>query len=82
MANTVIVNPNYELPELHDCKQVPVTVAQLSAEPANPDLILDFSAVNYIDTNGVRMIQQIIEDFSKIGVTVYICEAQGKKIYS
>ena len=43
-----------------------------------PDMILDFSAVNYIDTNGVKSLMQVIEDLKKMNVNVYICEAQGK----
>ena len=45
------------------------------------DLILDFSAVNYIDTNGVNLLMQIVEDFKKIDVKVYICESQGINVY-
>lgn len=41
------------------------------------DLILDFSAVNYIDTNGVKKLKQIIDDYKSNGVFVYICSAQG-----
>ena len=48
-----------------------------SVELKDPDIILDFSAVNYIDTNGVKMIAQIIEDFKKCNVFVYICQSQG-----
>lgn len=43
----------------------------------NPDLILDFSAVNYVDTNGAKIVQMIVEDFKKINVFVYICQCQG-----
>jgi anti-anti-sigma regulatory factor len=50
-----------------------------SVDLKDPDIILDFSAVNYIDTNGVKMIQQIIEDFKKCNVFVYICQSQGNK---
>lgn len=45
-----------------------------------PDIILDFSAVNYIDTNGVKLLTQLVEDFDKIDVKVYICESQGTYI--
>ena len=48
-----------------------------SVDLKDPDIILDFSAVNYIDTNGVKMIEQIIEDFKKCNVFVYICQSQG-----
>ncbi len=53
-----------------------------SVDLKDPDIILDFSAVNYIDTNGVKMIQQIIEDFKKCNVFVYICQSQGNKWFS
>lgn len=40
------------------------------------DLVLDFSAVNYVDTNGAKTVKQIIEDYKSIGIFVYICNAQ------
>lgn len=43
-----------------------------------PDIILDFSAVNYIDTNGIKILQDLIEDFKKVNVYVYICRFQGE----
>ncbi len=58
-----------------------VSFTTVVARP-DPDLILDMSAVNYVDTNGVKCIQQIIEDFKKINVTVYLCESQGKLFFS
>lgn len=45
-----------------------------------PDIILDFSAVNYIDTNGIKILQELIEDFKKVNVYVYICRFQGKLV--
>ena len=44
----------------------------------DPDIILDFSAVNYLDTNGIKTLKEIVEDFKKVNVFVYICEPQGK----
>ena len=44
----------------------------------DPDIILDFSAVNYIDTNGVKTLQHILEDYEKAGIFVYICNFQSK----
>ncbi len=43
-----------------------------------PDVILDFSAVNYVDTNGIKMLCNLLEDFKKIDVFIYICQPQGK----
>jgi MFS superfamily sulfate permease-like transporter len=40
-------------------------------------LILDFSAVNYVDTNGVKALQQIVEHFEALQVSVCICAPQG-----
>lgn len=40
------------------------------------DFILDFSAVNYIDTNGIQIVEELIEDFKHLGVFVYICRPQ------
>ncbi|CAF0735662.1 unnamed protein product [Brachionus calyciflorus] len=42
----------------------------------DPDIILDFSSVNYVDTNGMQVIQQIIDDYKKVDIYVCICEAQ------
>jgi anti-anti-sigma regulatory factor len=42
-----------------------------------PDIILDFSAVNYIDTNGVKAVQQLIEYYKSKDIHVYICNSQG-----
>lgn len=48
-------------------------------EQANIDyLILDFSAVNYVDSDGIRMLKQLIEDLKAKNVFVYICQFQGK----
>ena len=51
---------------------------ELEEKNRDPDIILDFSGVNYVDTNGVKMITQLVGDFDKVGVTLYICEPQGK----
>ena len=40
-------------------------------------LILDLSAVNYIDTNGIKALLQLINDYQKANVNVYICNPQG-----
>ena len=44
---------------------------------ATPDIILDFSAVNYVDTNGVKAIRQLIDHFSNRSINVFICGPQG-----
>lgn len=40
------------------------------------DFILDFSAVNYIDTNGIQIVEELVEDFKQLGAFVYICGPQ------
>lgn len=40
------------------------------------DFILDFSAVNYIDTNGIQVIEELVDDFKHLGAFVYICHPQ------
>jgi MFS superfamily sulfate permease-like transporter len=40
-------------------------------------LILDFSSVNYVDTNGVKVLIEIIDDFAKSDVKLLICASQG-----
>ena len=47
----------------------------------NADIILDFSAVNYIDTNGVKSVKEIVDDFKRIRISVYICEPQGEQYF-
>jgi hypothetical protein len=47
----------------------------------DPDIILDFSAVNYIDTNGVKTLHHIIEDYEKVDVFVYVSNFQGTKFF-
>jgi anti-anti-sigma regulatory factor len=42
-------------------------------------LLLDFSSVSYIDTNGAKMIMQLIDDYKKKDINVYICEPQGSR---
>lgn len=41
-------------------------------------LIMDFSALSYIDPSGVIALTQIIEDFNKLFVHVYIAGASCK----
>ena len=40
--------------------------------------IIDFSAVNYIDTNGVKMLVDSIDNLNKAHIFVCICSPQGK----
>ena len=41
-------------------------------------LILDLSAVNYVDTNGIKMLLQLTKDYQKVNVNVYLCNPQGQ----
>ena len=41
-------------------------------------LLIDLSAVNYIDTTAVSTLIEIIEDFKNENIYVYICQSQGK----
>jgi len=68
----VVADPGESLGEHSD-----VSFTTVVAKPS-PDLILDMSAVNYVDTNGVKCIVQIVEDFKKMNVSVYLCESQGR----
>ena len=78
---SVFCNDSDKLIELNQIiGQSSVSPAKQATTPifsAHPDIILDFSGVNYIDTNGVKVLKNIIEDFKKIGIFVYICEPQG-----
>lgn len=77
----VTVNPVYESSTMDMTDISSASDISQFDEPNNqidPDVILDFSAVNYVDTNGIKMLYQTIEDFKKINVNVYICGAQGK----
>ena len=42
-----------------------------------PNMILDLSACNYIDTNGVKALEKLVNDFNKLNVFVYLCGLQG-----
>ena len=42
-------------------------------------LILDLSAVNYIDTNGIKTLLQLITDYRKSNVNVFLCNPQGNE---
>ncbi len=53
----------------------------LEDDTTESDIILDFSAINYCDTNGVKTVEQIIEDFEKINVVVLICSPQSNFIF-
>lgn len=44
----------------------------------NASIVLDFSAVNYVDSNAVKAIFELVEDFKKVKVFIYICAPQGK----
>ncbi|KAI3378279.1 hypothetical protein SNEBB_000900 [Seison nebaliae] len=39
-------------------------------------LILDFSSINYIDTMGIKVVKQIVEEYSKIGIFTWIAGVQ------
>lgn len=43
-------------------------------------LIIDFSALSYIDPSGVVALQQLINDFNRHDVNVFITNASGKKL--
>lgn len=74
------VNPSFSTPNVPMSPINSEDAIQISVQNTykKPDLILDVSAVNYIDTNGVKSLLQIIEDFKVLNVNVYICGAQGK----
>lgn len=44
-------------------------------------LIIDFSALSYIDPSGVSTLKQIIADFNKLNINVYISGASCKFQY-
>ncbi len=50
---------------------------KLKKNKSKSKFIIDFSAVNYIDTNGVKMLIDVIENLKKADVFVYICSPQG-----
>lgn len=40
-------------------------------------LILDFSSVSHIDPSGVSMLKSVVENFTKLGIPVYIASCKG-----
>ena len=68
----------YEL--IGGAKQRSNSSVQILVEDKSPRyLLLDFSAVNYIDSTSVNVLLEIIEDLRKQNVYVYICQCQGKQ---
>lgn len=53
---------------------------QQSDDEANENLILDFAGVNHIDSDGVRMLKELITDFNSKGIKMHICQFQGKHL--
>lgn len=53
------------------------------SEPINTNcIIIDFSALSYIDPSGVLSLQQLINDFNRLLIKVYIAGASCEfKIY-
>lgn len=49
----------------------------LQMEPPVKYLIFDFSAVYHMDTDGIKMFKQLMDDLKVKHVTVYICQFQG-----
>lgn len=43
-------------------------------------LIMDFSALSYIDPSGVLALKQLVSEFNKISVNVYVAAASCKQI--
>ena len=54
-----------------------IDLKKIEKNTNNQKLIIDFSAVNYIDTNGVKMLLDIVESMKKANIFVYICSPQG-----
>ena len=44
-------------------------------------LILDFSGINQCDSDGVKVIKQLIDDFRGKNIPVFICQFQGFKLF-
>lgn len=76
---------NCEIFQSNLYRNIPPTESVQPAESGNnlmnysnkeQNLVLDFSAVNYVDTNGVNKLKQIVEDYKSNDIFVYICSAQ------
>ncbi len=50
----------------------------IASEKCSKYLLIDLSAVNYVDTTAVSTLIEIIEDFRNENIYVYICQTQGK----
>jgi MFS superfamily sulfate permease-like transporter len=57
-----------------------IKLEKTSEKNSKSKLIIDFSAVNYLDTNGIKMILDVVETLKKAGVFVYLCSPQGNII--
>ncbi|RNA14247.1 solute carrier family 26 member 6-like [Brachionus plicatilis] len=49
---------------------------EMNGERRYQDIVLDFSGVNYVDTNGMQVIRQVVDDYKCFDIHVLICEAQ------
>lgn len=49
-------------------------------KPPIHHIIIDCSTLNYIDTFGVKILNQIINDYKEISVTVYLAECNDATI--
>ncbi len=50
----------------------------IASEKCSKYLLIDLSAVNYVDTTAVSTLIEIIEDCRNDNIYVYICQTQGK----
>lgn len=65
------------------CSLIGIDAAELTrtkpSEPIDTDcIIIDFSALSYIDPSGVLSLQQLINDFNRLSIKVYIAGASCK----
>lgn len=49
----------------------------ISEDSSQNYLILDFAAVNHTDSDGVKMLQQLVKDLTARKFSIYICQFQG-----
>lgn len=66
--------------DLAHAMQHPTNNTQLPYESINIKcLIIDFSALSYIDSSAVSSLKLLIKDFNRLSVDVYIAGASCKK---
>lgn len=54
-----------------------ISTSPNQAEAETKHIIFDMAAVNQLDSDGVKMLEQLVQDFKAKNISVYFCQFQG-----